>query len=110
MNSSENQLIGILALIAAGILLNLGLFFVLAILAPLVVGIVCGYLSSQWKDGVFISFVASTIAYSLIFAVTQLLPGFTTDLFAIVIAVLIMSTIGVIGGILGSIIKTRRTS
>jgi hypothetical protein len=85
------------AIIAAGILLNIGLFFILALFAPLVVGIVCGYILGHQKHGIISGILSSAFAYSLIFVVTE----FGTDLAAIITAVLIMCVIGGFGAWIG---------
>ncbi|MCJ7817313.1 MAG: hypothetical protein MUP60_00550 [Candidatus Thorarchaeota archaeon] len=58
------------ALTAAGILLNLGLFFVLAFFAPLLAGIICGYILGHKRNGILAGFLSAVFAYALIFAVT----------------------------------------
>lgn len=91
------------AIAAAGILLNLGLFFVLALFAPLVVGMVCGYILGHKRNGILAGFLSAVLAYSLIFIVT----GFAIDIPVFISAVLIMSSIGGIGGYIGILIQKR---
>lgn len=91
------------AITAAGILLNLGLFFLLAIFAPLLVGIICGYILGHKRNGILAGFLSAVFAYALIFAVA----GFAVDIPAFVAAVLIMSIIGAIGGFLGAVVQKR---
>jgi hypothetical protein len=89
------------AIMAAGILLNLGLFFILVIGAPLVVGVVCGYIVGDRKNGIIASVLSSIIAYALIFTVT----GYATDIPAFVTAILIMCVIGAVGAIVGAYVQ-----
>ena len=89
------------AITAAGILLNLGLFFILVIGAPLVVGVVCGYILGNRKNGLIASVLSSIVAYALIFTVT----GYATDIPAFATAILIMCVIGAVGAIIGAYIQ-----
>lgn len=89
------------AITAAGILLHLGLFFILVIGAPLVVGVVCGYFLGNRRNGIIASVVSSIVAYALIFTVT----GYATDIPVFATAVLIMCVIGAIGAIIGAYIQ-----
>ena len=92
-----------LALFAAGILLNIGLFFVLALFAPLVVGIACGYILGHKRNGILTGFLSAVFSYSLMFIVT----GFATDLAVFGTAVLIMSFIGGAGGFIGAYLQKK---
>lgn len=91
------------AIIAAGILLNLGLFFILALFAPLVVGMVCGYILGHKRNGILAGFLSAVFAYSLIFIVT----GFATDIPVFVSALLIMSFLGAVGGYIGALVQKK---
>lgn len=91
------------AITAAGILLNLGLFFILALFAPLVVGMMSGYILGHKRNGIISSILSNFFSYSLIFNVT----GFATDLAVFISAVLIMCVIGVVGGYIGAILNKR---
>ena len=91
------------AIVAAGILLNLGLFFIVIFGAPLIVGIMSSYILGSRKNGIVSAFLSSLIAYSLMFIVT----GFATDIPVFVAAVLIMCFIAVVGGIIGAAIGKR---
>ena len=102
-NPFDNNAVRVFAIIAAGILLNLGLFFVLAIFAPLVVGIACGYILGHKRNGIISAILSAVVSYSLIFIVT----GFTSDIPAFGTAVLIMSVIGGVGGYIGALIQKR---
>lgn len=89
------------AITAAGILLHLGLFFILVIGAPLIVGVVSSYILGNRRNGIIASFVSSVVAYALIFTVT----GYATDIPVFATAILIMCFIGVIGAIIGAYIQ-----
>ena len=102
-NPLDNNAVRIFAMIAAGILLNLGLFFVLIFLAPLIAGMVCGYILRHKRNGILSGFLSSVFSYSLIFAVTGSSVGFL-DLIG---AVLIMSLIGALGGFIGVVLQKR---
>ena len=102
-NPLDDNFVRFLAVIAAGILLNLGLFFVLALFAPLVVGIVCGYILSHKRNGILSATLSAGFSYSLIFIVT----GFSSDMPAFVAAVLIMCIIAALGGYIGAIVQKR---
>jgi len=91
------------AIVAAGILLNLGLFFMVIFGAPLIVGIVSSYILGNRKNGMISAFLSSLIAYSLMFIVT----GFATDIPVFIAAVLIMCFIAVVGGFIGAIIHKK---
>ena len=89
------------AITAAGILLHLGLFFILVIGAPLIVGLVCGYILENRRNGIIASVVSAIVAYALIFTVT----GYATDIPAFATAILIMCVIGAVGAIIGAYIQ-----
>ncbi|TFH08969.1 MAG: hypothetical protein E4H14_05380 [Candidatus Thorarchaeota archaeon] len=91
------------AIFAAGILLNLGLFFVLALFAPMVVGIVCGYILGKKRNGILTGFLGAVVSYALMFIVT----GFAVDIAVFGTAVLIMSLIGGAGGFIGAVLQKR---
>lgn len=88
---------------AAGILLNFGLFFLLALFAPLVVGIVCGYILGQKRNGILAGFLSAVFSYSLMFSVSVI--GY--DILALITAVLIMSFLGGFGGYIGALLRKR---
>ena len=92
-----------LALFAAGILLNIGLFFVLALFAPLVVGIACGYILGHKRNGILTGFLSAVFSYSLMFIVA----AFGTNFLDLVGAVLIMSFIGGAGGFIGAYLQKK---
>jgi len=97
-NQSNENIVRVFALIAAGILLNFGLFFILSILTPLIVGLVSGFFFFRYREGVSVSALSAVVSYSIIFIVTATM---TIDILAISSAVMIMAVLGVFGGILG---------
>lgn len=103
VNRFNDDTIRVLAIIVAGILLNLGLFFILAIFAPLVVGLVCGYILDYKRNGIIAGFLSAVFSYSLIFAVA----GFATDIIVFSVSILIMAIIGAVGGFIGARIYKR---
>lgn len=90
-------------IIAAGILLNFGLFFLFALFAPLIVGIVCGYILGQKRNGILAGILSAVFSYSLMFSVSVV--GY--DIFSLITAVLIMSFLGGIGGYMGALLRKR---
>jgi len=102
----DENIVRVFAFVAAGILLNFGLFFVLSILTPLVVGLVSGFFFFRYRVGAFVGTLSAATAYSIIFIVTA-----TTafDFLTISSAVAIMIVLGAIGGILG-VLARHRTS
>jgi len=53
----------LIALVIAAAFLNIGLFFILWIFAPIVSGIVCGYFLRMKKKGAFVGFLGGLLAY-----------------------------------------------
>lgn len=102
-NQINDNAMRFFAIIAAGILLNLGLFFMVIFAAPFIVGIMSAYILGDRKNGIIAAFVSSFLAYSLMFIVT----GFATDIPVFIAAVLIMCSIAVVGGIVGAIIQRK---
>jgi len=93
--------------IVAAIFLNIGLFYILNILAPLVVGIIIGFATSKVKDGVVITFVGTCLSYCIIFIISEWLQGFTSAPLDVAIAVFIMGLMGALGGLIGAYTFTR---
>jgi len=100
---SNDNFIRFFAITAAGILLNLGLFFMVIFGAPLIVGIVSAYILGDRRNGIISAFLSSLFAYSLMFIVT----GFATDIPVFIAAVLIMCSIAIVGGFIGAIIHKK---
>ena len=111
MNTSSSRLdsyeVRIALMILASVMLNLGLFFILAFFAPLVAGLVVGFFLERSKIGSVAGFSGALISYSTILLITEYLTGFATDPLTLVFAVLLMALIGAIGGLLGAIIRSR---
>jgi hypothetical protein len=106
MSQFNPEIVRTFAIFIAGILLNLGLFFVLAIFAPLLVGFILGYVLGHKGKGIISSILSAAVSYLAIFIVT----GFGSDLFVLSSAVIIMCIIGGIGGYLGAIIYQRSST
>lgn len=94
-------------MILVTILLNLGLFFILNFLAPLVTGVIVGFLLAKIKNGISVSFSGTIISYFIIFMISEWFLGFSNTPLDITIAILIMGIIGTAGGIIGSIISVK---
>jgi hypothetical protein len=88
-------------------MLNIGLFFVLVFFAPLVTGLIAGYLHEKTREGSFVGFVGAILSYFALMFVTEYLTGFPTDPLVILAAILIMGIIGAVGGFLGVLIRIR---
>ncbi|MGY5856140.1 MAG: hypothetical protein RTS72_06020 [Candidatus Thorarchaeota archaeon] len=97
----------LMLMILATILLNFGLFFILNFLAPLVTGIIIGFLVAKIRDGFIVGFVGTILSYSIVFVIAEWFVGFTTPVLDVIGAVLIMGGIGAVGGLIGSIISTK---
>lgn len=111
MNTSSSRLdsfeVRIVLMILASVMLNLGLFFILAFFAPLVAGLVVGFFLEKSKIGSIAGFAGALISYSTILLITEYLTGFATDPLTLVFAVFLMALIGALGGLLGAIIRSR---
>lgn len=94
------------AIMAAGVLLNIGLFFLLGVLTSLFVGLIVGYIIGERGIGPLASTLSSLLAYSIMFFVTSS----SYDMLSIIGAVLIMALIGGFGGHLGYYIRMKSVS
>ena len=106
MTKPVNQTYDVLrvfAIFAAGILLNWGLFFVLTLFTPLVVGFVCGYILGHKRNAIIAGTLSAVFSYGLLFIAT----GFASDLIVFSEAVLIMAIIGGVGGFIGTLLHKR---
>ncbi len=100
----NENIVRVFALVAAGILLNFGLFFILSIITPLVVGLVSGFFFFRYRAGVIVGTLSAAIAYSIIFIVTATT---TIDLLVISSAIAIMAGLGAFGGIVGVLVHLK---
>ena len=111
-------------MVLAVILLNIGLYFILAIFAPLVSGLICGYFLKSKSNGAIGGFLGGILAFlpmELISAqatfefyvseglytmaeIQANLPYFYTLL---IIAAIILASFGLIGGFVGGILGKR---
>lgn len=90
------------------LLLNFGLFFILNFLAPLVSGLVVGYIVAKHTDAVVITCLGTALSYFAVFLISDWILGFTYRLWDIVFATIIMGGIGVIGGLVGAFLGAKR--
>ncbi|MCK5265259.1 MAG: hypothetical protein KAR03_06595 [Candidatus Thorarchaeota archaeon] len=93
----------VFAILAAGILLNWGLFFILTLITPLVVGIICGYILVHQRNAIIAGTLSAAFSYALLFIAT----GSASDLIVFSEAVLIMVIFGGVGGFIGSVLYKR---
>ncbi len=94
-------------MVLATILLNFGLFFVLNFLAPLVTGVLIGFILVKIRDSLAVSFIGTIFSYCIVFVISEWFLGFTNTPLDIALAVLIMGIIGTTGGLIGSLISSR---
>ncbi|MBY8996614.1 MAG: hypothetical protein KGD60_02695 [Candidatus Thorarchaeota archaeon] len=111
MESKSNSwldapVVRLIMMVVATVLLNFGLFPVLNFIAPLVSGIIIGFLVAKIRDGVAVSFLGTIISFSIVFVIAEWFAGFTTPFIDVVGAVLIMGGIGTAGGLIGSVISS----
>lgn len=99
----NGEAVRILAAVVTGILLNLGLFLFLYIFAPLAAGFSGGYFFSRYRIGIPSGALSAAVAYSIFFMTIS--P--TTDFLTMVSAVLIMTTLGATGGLIGVFLRSR---
>ena len=104
---SDSPLVRIGLLILTAVLLNIGLFFILAFFAPLVAGFVVGFFLERKDIGTLAGFLGALFSYSGILFVTEYLTGFSTDFITLVAAVILMGLIGALGGFLGVLVRSR---
>ncbi len=104
----------VVALIVAGALLNIGFYFMLFILTPILSGIVVGFVLARRKDGAVAGFFSSFVSFlplHLYIAPALLevnpVPDIGAFYLALVLYVLLLSTISLVCGILGSTIARR---
>ena len=108
--SLDAPIVRLSLMVLVTILLNFGLFFILNFLAPLVTGLVVGFLIAKIRYGVAVGFIGNILSYCIVFVMTEWFIGFTTPLLDVAIAVLIMGGIGAGGGLIGSLISMRMRS
>lgn len=100
-------MIRFLGLVFAAALLNIGLYVVLWVAAPLVSGLVCGYfmLSPRW--GAIGGFLASVLSTTPLLLFLESLSSSGADILSIFMAAIILSVIGGLGGFIGGMIGLR---
>jgi hypothetical protein len=105
--SSRDDMIRILGLVLAAALLNVGLYLVLYVLAPLVAGMVCGFFLLSPKWGTFVGFMGSACSNIPFLIWLESISPTGADMLSIIIAAMILSAIGAVGGFIGGMIGAR---
>jgi membrane associated rhomboid family serine protease len=104
---SQTELVHILGTIAAVALLNAGLYIVLYVLAPLVAGIIGGYLLGRPGRGLIVGLVGSMVTYTPLLAVLDSFQATASDPLVLLQAALILSAVGAAGGFVGGLLRSR---
>lgn len=94
-------------MVLAAALLNVGLYVVLWIAAPLISGIICGYFMLSPKSGAFGGFLGAAGASTPLLFFLESITAYGYDIFSILIAAGILSVIGGVGGFIGGMIGSR---
>jgi hypothetical protein len=105
--NSKGFSIRFFGLVFAAALLNIGLYVVLWVAAPLISGVICGYLMRSPKWGALGGFIGSAIATTPLLFFLESLSSSGADILSILIAAIILSMIGTLGGFLGGMIGLR---
>ncbi len=85
--------------------LNIGLYFLAYFLTPLIAGVVTGYLLGHKKQSPASGAFGALIAYPALFAYVALTTTFVSGPVEILAASLILAGIGVIGGVIGMLLR-----
>lgn len=96
-----------LGLVLAAALLNVGLYVVIFVLAPLIAGIVCGFFLLSPKWGTLGGFLGSACANIPFLIWLESISPTGADMLSIIIAAMILSAIGAVGGFIGGIIGAK---
>ncbi|TFG34901.1 hypothetical protein EU527_00935 [Candidatus Thorarchaeota archaeon] len=102
----EDVLLRAFAIMAAGVLFNIGFFFVLGILTPLIVGVIVAYIVGEKWLGPLASALSGLIAFSIILVATR---G-ENEIIVLLEAITIMVVLSFMGGLFGFCIKTKSAS
>ena len=94
-------------MVIATALLNVGLYNVLFVLAPLAAGIVCGFFIFSPKLGTFGGFLGSAVAYIPFLIVLESIESSGADFLSLIVAAMILSMIGAVGGFIGGIMGAK---
>ncbi|MHA1925372.1 MAG: hypothetical protein ACXABV_05750 [Candidatus Thorarchaeota archaeon] len=105
--SSKEKWIRFIGLVLAAALLNVGLYIVLWVAAPLVSGLICGYFMLSPKWGSFGGFLGSVVGCTPLLFILESISAIGYDVFSIMLAALILSMIGALGGFIGGMIGLR---
>ncbi|MFX0107554.1 MAG: hypothetical protein ACFE7R_04655 [Candidatus Hodarchaeota archaeon] len=106
----KTDLLRFFGLVAAGALLNIGLYFLLYIVTPFVSGLVIGFFLRDIKKGIIGSYLAGIIALAPFFYWLDLVGGGSSDLAAILAAAALVSLIGFAGGAFGGVLSIRAST
>ena len=82
--------------------LNIGLYFILYYITPVIAGLMCGVLLRDMRKSVLAGYTGSFIAFFPLFVFLE-----TADVLTILIAAGIISVLGGLGGFLGSLVSRR---
>jgi hypothetical protein len=99
--NSKDRLIRFWGLVLAAALLNVGLYIVLWVAAPLVSGFICGYFMLNPKWGALGGFLGSVVATTPLLFFLESIASSGADIYSILTAAIILSVIGALGGLIG---------
>ncbi|MFW9845757.1 MAG: hypothetical protein ACFFD6_03330 [Candidatus Thorarchaeota archaeon] len=105
--SNQMTLVRFIGITLAATLLNVGLYIVMYISAPLFAGFVCGFFLLNSKWGAAGGFLGAFLAYLPFLMILESIASTGADFLSILLAVLLLSLIGLIGGALGGIAGIR---
>ncbi|TFG14506.1 hypothetical protein EU537_03555 [Candidatus Thorarchaeota archaeon] len=126
MMPSEKQLgkFAVIGIIVAGALLNIGLYFILFFIAPILVGAVVGYLMHILHRALLGSFLSGLLAYlplelltaptyiqylvdEGVYSVNEIAQNLANIYFQLISASVILALLCLVGGYLGLLIRRR---
>ncbi|MHA2042937.1 MAG: hypothetical protein ACW975_13875 [Candidatus Thorarchaeota archaeon] len=99
--NSKDRLIRFLGLVLATALLNVGLYVVLWVAAPLVSGFICGYVMLSPKWGALGGLLGSVVSTTPLLFFLESIASSGADIYSILTAAIILSVIGALGGLSG---------
>jgi hypothetical protein len=105
--SSRNDMYRFLGLVLATALLNVGLYVVIFVLAPLFAGMVCGFFLVSPKWGTLGGFLGSACANIPFLIWLESISSTGADMLSIILAAMILSAIGAVGGLIGGMIGVK---
>jgi hypothetical protein len=115
--SRQTSPLQFIAIVAAGAMLNIGLYFVLFFFTPLLSGLVVGFVLRKLRNGAVAGFISSFAAFTpflLYLSQGLLVLNPTSDLVSFYLAVMtyvfLLSLAGSVCGVLGGAIGRRASS